>query len=406
MFHHHSLSRAVAGLVFVLTAPLLSATTRYVWSGGNQTPPYTNWAMAARLPHLAANLSQDDDTVLITNGTYLITSSVNVTNAVTVRSVNGRDTVTLNANAGRRVVYMTHAGGIVDGLTMTNGYNGGGGGAGVYMTGGLVRNSRILKNNSPSGGGGIRMTGGVVSNCVVQANRAPNTGDGGGIYVSGGSVVNCEIQANTSGTNAGFGGGVYMSGGALANCTVGENTASPRGGGLYITASVTVRNTLVHNNTTDADGGGVAVYNNSKPLLVGCTIASNHAVSLGGGIWYDQASTRVGVTNSIIWYNTAATGPDAYGAAGAMVAGWCCAPAPVVTHGVNGNTTNTPRFVNPSMKNFRLMEGSPCVNTGTNIQGLLDQADLDGGPRVRFARTDIGAYELWYASKGSIFCLL
>ena len=55
--------------------------------------------------------------------------------------------------------------------------------------------------------------------------------------------------------------------------------------------------------------------------------------------------------------------------------------------------------------NYRMAQGSPCINTGTNLPWMADAVDLDGRCRLdRFSRqVDMGCYE--YLPQGIIFNL-
>jgi hypothetical protein len=64
--------------------------------------------------------------------------------------------------------------------------------------------------------------------------------------------------------------------------------------------------------------------------------------------------------------------------------------------GGNGNITNPPAFVDLAGGNYRLQIGSPCINTGTNIN-VYWSTDLDGNPRIFGGTVDMGAYENQYA---------
>lgn len=72
--------------------------TRYVWQDSpSPTPPYTNWATAARVIQDAVAAAKTGDTVLVTNGVYRTGSveaegpnRVALTKQKVLRSVNGR----------------------------------------------------------------------------------------------------------------------------------------------------------------------------------------------------------------------------------------------------------------------------------------------------------------------------
>ena len=67
----------------------------------------------------------------------------------------------------------------------------------------------------------------------------------------------------------------------------------------------------------------------------------------------------------------------------------------------SGNLGANPRFVDTNAANYRLQANSPCVNTGTNADWMDTAFDLDGKPRIRYGRVDMGCYEVIY--RGTIF---
>jgi len=56
-------------------------------------------------------------------------------------------------------------------------------------------------------------------------------------------------------------------------------------------------------------------------------------------------------------------------------------------------STATALFVNPAAKDFRLIAGSPAIDTGTNL-GADVPADIDGTSRPQRLAYDIGCYEM------------
>ena len=194
------------------------AETHYVSLSGSHTAPFTNWTTAARDIQAAINVASDGDMVLVTNGVYAtggaftagMTNRVAITNAVTVRSVNGPDVTTIQGQgpmgaAAVRCAYVADGAALV-GFTLTNGF------------------TRASSGSSGSGGGiYCDSLAGIVSNCTLTGNSA--TESGGGAYR--GTLYNCALTGNS----ASSGGGASY--GTLYHCTLTGNSASYYGGGVY-----------------------------------------------------------------------------------------------------------------------------------------------------------------------------
>jgi CSLREA domain-containing protein len=121
-----------------------------------------------------------------------------------------------------------------------DGYDGAlGGGGGMSLGNGAngnIQTSTIYQNTGYSGGG-LQVTNGtqlLMINSTLSGNNASN--NGGGIYVSG------------TGTNADL---IFVT--ITDNLADWDEDGSGEGGGFYNTANLTVRNTIVANNTDDGD---------------------------------------------------------------------------------------------------------------------------------------------------------
>jgi hypothetical protein len=320
--------------LFLGTAGGGFAAVRYVdANSASPSPPYTNWATAARSIQEAVDAAGAGETVVVTNGTYAtggralvgtMTNRVAVDKPLALRSVNGPQFTIIQGeqvpgtNSGIRCVYVTNYASL-SGFTVTNGA-------------------------ADSGGGVYSAANAAVSNCVIVGNKATY---GGGAY--GGTLYNCTLTGNSAN---GGGGGAYES--TLNNCTLTGNSAGSGGGGaLYCTLN---NCTLTGNSATWAYGRG------------------------GGGAYFGT------LNNCIVHYNSAPNGSNYHSSS----VNYCCT-TPMPTNGV-GNITNAPLFLDYAGGNLRPQSNSPCINAGLNTYAP-GPTDLDGNPRIVSGTVDIGAYE-------------
>ncbi len=264
--------------------------------------------------------------------------------------------------------------------------NDGGGGYGTAA--GVSMSNCFIKFNSASNGGGVVQY--YLFNCEVISNTA--TENGGGVYGTGSVVSNCLIAGNT----ANIGGGSYRS--FLVNCEVRGNYAVGASGGVHLQAAESITNCLVIGNESAANYGGIC--GGAGARVENCTIVGNTAAKWHGGAGYITAC------NVISWSNYSKGG----GVANRFTADhYSCAPectnvtsitiAPQLVDYGSGYGTNH------VAGDYRLAQGSPCINTGTNLPWMAEAVDLDGRPRVdRFSGLpDMGCYE--HVPQGIIFNL-
>jgi hypothetical protein len=375
------------GLVWcVLWTPLLYAqTTYYVATNGGSVSPYTSWADAATNIHAAVALAGNGDTVMVSNGVFMISSQIVLSAGFTFRSLNGPDmtTVARDAAAGSfSMVAVSNANALMSGLTLTNGTGlagairlvsgtvsncvitkctaSGYAEANVYLTGGQM--TGCIFSNNVSHRGALRVYGGTVEDCTIITNRGSGGGWTAGLNMDAGVVRRCRIIRNSSGGN--WVGGVYLTGGRLENSLIYGN-----GGGS------------AYGNGIDMEGG----------VLANCTIAGNSA-SLGAGSGVYRSGGAI--TNCIVYGNGYNAPNDNY--YGSVAAVWYSCAAEL-TNAAQGNLTVNPRFVAAGSGDFHLAAGSPCVDAGTNLAGITADIDLRSRPLVGYAgstaRHDMGAYE-------------
>ena len=192
--------------------------SRYVSLAGAHVSPFTTWATAATNIQAAVDVALEGETVWVSNGVYAdgsrvagdMTSRVAITNAITVRSVNGPSETIIRGTPTICGVYMAEKAWLI-GITVTNG-----GAYGVNV-------------------GGV--FGGTLSNCVL----AGNTG-----FAAGGAYSNTLYHCTLSG-NTGYGGGGAAFGCTLYDCLLVGNQCDTAGATLC-----TLYNCTMVNNRGDA----------------------------------------------------------------------------------------------------------------------------------------------------------
>ena len=313
------------GLAMAVAMPSARAATRYVSPTGTHTPPYESWADAATNIQAAIDFCSPGDTVMLTNGTWLLETTAQVTNEVTLTSLNGRETVTLDGSAlpaGSDVVFLQF--GTLDGLTISNAprhgvkseygavfnsriVHSGQTGIDSYTTPRIVTNSTLIVSNTivqQSGSNGIytcavdtRILGCLITGSDGTGVSLRQNDTTGIIQVP--RVSNFLIRASTvsSNRNSGIALAFYNYSADLPqvpvrvdDCLI-EDNAGIRGGGVsdgagnttvqdsgvQITRSVIRRNTAPH-------GGGVYFLPNRFPSIAGSLIEDNACDGNGGGV--------------------------------------------------------------------------------------------------------------------------
>ena len=315
------------------------ANTYYVWTNSpSEGAPYDGWNNAAHAIQTALNSSASNDTVLVTNGVYdagttlapgpnLLKNRVCVTNAVTLRSVNGPEFTIIkgapdgvtgsNGDAAVRCVYLTNSASLI-GFTLTNGYTmtngdsifdtGAGGvvlfantvvsncvisgnmalysaGAVLYY-GGTMNNCTLSGNRALGTAGAYLYYGGTMNNCTLSVNVATTVNAGGASLSYGGTMSNCMLSGNSSPAN---GGGVYFlgAGGTMNYCTFSNNYAGSQGGGAYCNQNGIFNNSLLVGNRTSGDGGGAYLYRRDATMN-NCKLTGNMSTNNGGGVFIER----------------------------------------------------------------------------------------------------------------------
>ena len=311
----------IAGLALVvsLSASAGFAATYCVATNGNDSDNTgTDWD-SPLLTISNALAKADVETILVSNGTYALEREIAVTKAVTIRGVNGPETVIVDAAQNGRCMAVSAAARLAN-LTLANGRltnNALGGGlylnhAGAWVTHCIIRDNLVTNSGAArADGGGVYITaaGGTLSNCTIIGNRtahnvADGKNDGGGVCLLNGQVIDCLIVSNAiQNWNSGGwakGGGLCVNGHAVARgCMISNNWSSNIGGG----SSGSLIDCVVADNIAANNCGGASLA--AGQILVGCTIINNAggANSYGGGVYV--STEAIGLSNCVVKGNRA-----------------------------------------------------------------------------------------------------
>jgi len=281
-------------------------------------------------------------------GMYNDTSSPTITNFTISKNISEQGAGMQNDKSQSKP-YLSN--GIVNGNSARGGTSEGGGGINNFAATPTLIDVEISENHTTKLGGGIKNNTGttILTNVVIKGNFAK---DGGGFYSTDTDdvVTNCVISDNTA---EGLGGGFYIERFGIAkspiltNVTVARNSAVVNGGAIYNTSSsLKIRNSIVYDNLT--------------------------------GVYYTNAQALPQYTHSLVQGAT--------------------------TNDANGNIDGTtdPLFTDAANGNYKLQQGSPAVDAGSNnyyapgstpnIAAIV--TDILGNDRFYDGTPDMGAYEL------------
>jgi CSLREA domain-containing protein len=236
-------------------------------------------------------------------------------------------------------------------------------------------------------------SGDVTIQGVELRNGHPATGDGGAVRVAPGASLTVRDTAIHDNT-AERGGGIASDGTLnVATSALYANRSSQRGGGIFTTGSLAVVNTTLSGNSASGGGG---VSSQGTTTITYATITANQAGGdSGGGIQRSGGTTTI--TASIVYGNVGKSGPDCIGSpnfVGVNILGSRagCKPGGATPQtndpqlgplADNGGPTPTHALAPTSLAVDRV---SPC------IAGIA--TDQRGQPRPTPDKCDIGAFEL------------
>ena len=382
-------------------------------------------------------------------------TQLDITEDIIIRGL-GADQLTLSGRGGSRVFHVDDGvSALFEGLTITGGADGSGGGIFVDQRGAItVTDSTISGNSVSSDGGGIYGANSseiTVTRSTISDNSAGtgNNTEGGGIYGGRNSVISVTDSTISGNSTWQSGGGIYgersstvtvtnsdvrnnsASAGAgiygyehstvtVADSVIADNSGSA-GAGIYVSAygTLILTNSAISGNSASSSGGGFFGGSNGTVIVTNSTFAENSAQREGGGIWLGSHKEEARIVNSTIkdnsageegggitnywegatWLhnsvvadNTAPLGADIYTIASTNI-----------SNSFIGADDGDPMFravrdAHGAVLYYIPDPGSPVIDAGDNLlavdaEGLPITVDQRGRNRVVNAIVDIGAVE-------------
>jgi predicted outer membrane repeat protein len=307
---------------------------------------------------------------------------------------------------------------ILDGFTISGGYNPDtGGGVVVNTSSPIIKNCIFSGNYGADGGGAINKSGAgilTIEGCVFDGNVG-NTYGGGALrlYTGSANITNCYFKSNQS---SAYGGAIYVNSCIvnIQNSVFAGNISQSSGSAIRVAdvGTLHLSNSLVVGNFTNTSGTIYAstFSNTSAHTIKNVTVANNfHANNSGSSLVSAVAvNGETSIYNSIIYGNN--TNIQVLNT-GVTFSNSITTNATSSAPGTNLLTSN-PNFINPGLAsnapfdttglNYRLDILSEGIDYGINANAT-GTTDLDGNPRIQNTNVDVGAYESNFCVSSNVF---
>lgn len=349
------LGLALAGSLVWLIGSILalaqSPTIRYVAVApvGNDSSNtcLNSSAPCATIQH-AVDVADPNDEIRVAAGTYTdvqaragISQVVYISQTITIRggyttsnwaeSDPVANPTTLDAQGQGRVFYITgNISPTIEGLYITGGSSGQGGGIYVITATVFINNNQVFSNTAVNGPGLFinNSLGMVLDNNTISENRSIGSAPtGGGLHFinsRNASLTNNTIISNSVSCCGGVksGGGLFFQGTdqvTLTSNLISSNTVGNNGGGLFCKTCTNIK--LIDNvisSNIGGNGGGLRIEGNSANIELNNNVISGNIVTReGGGASFIESDRVTLMDNTIINNDTPLQGPaelDDFGA--------------------------------------------------------------------------------------------
>ena len=318
--------------IIVLSTKINDITNHYVSPDGAHSYPFKNWEEAATNIQAAVDVAQSGHNVIIGNGVYPAFETVY--DDVTFKSENGPKVTIVDADRKSSCMAILHNVS-VDGLTFKNGLNGNGGGIRAYGCTSIVQNCIFANNSTKYNFYFIGFGGGVSAGAIAA------------LYPTVLTIENSVFYSNT----AKYGGATcesYKGNLIIDKCVMFDNW-SLHGGAAFNGGDI--RNSLIYGNSGEMAVGTYGCIDN-------CTIVDNYTSK--GAVEASAVRNNISYNNTGSGgnYSTKLTNETYY------ILNNCTQPDSIAG---GGNITNNPQFVNPALRDYRVLGSSHCVDGGSNF---------------------------------------
>lgn len=317
-------------------------------------------------------------------------------------------TIISSASTGHAFTIQDSANFVADGFSITGATNAGAYASGFYVN--RVDSTTVVIKNSKVYGNYYGIYINDADDVPVQIENVEIYNNSGrGIYLvnadDDANIVNCEIHSHNSSI---VGAGIASNDGAsvtIDKTVIRDNITTSDGGGIRINnGSLTITNSVLVDNQGNK-GGAISSMNGPTVSVVNSTFADNTATDKGGVLYLCQTGSHT-FRNSIFWNNAATNSGDvAYKDCSGFFNGFMTVTdSDVSTDGTNfGNGTPTvsnnitpaqnPLFADAAADDYHVQAGSPVIDQANAAYAPAD--DIDGQPRPEGVADDMGADEKW-----------
>ena len=301
------------------------------------------------------------------------------------------------------------------------------GGGGLYSFSGqtLIHDTGFMQNQASTGGGVYVEKSAIIAEGSFISNTV-STG-GGAVYSGVDALIGTLTIEQTTFTGnqaTSSGGAIQANSVQVMGSSFTRNSANTGGGAISVNQLMGITNTLFLENSSSTDGGAIFMpgYKPNDNIIVNALFVRNKATGQGDALWAGHptgnSSNTVNIHYSTIVGDKSPNGEGVVAEYGKLniyntivtshTVGISASAQANVNEDFNlffdngsntagnvtpqsGLTNHDPLFVNPTMLNYKLSDGSPALDDGWDIY-YTPTFDFHNNPRP-LGWYDLGAFE-------------